>query len=227
MVSKSYNGMAWVYELLGQLYSGGNIYAAKASQIREMRPGDAVLYVGVGPGEDAVLAGKLGAKVTCIDIAPKMLQKVEGRFCAAGTEVELVCGDVLDYKPVPQYDVVVVNFFLNVFAEAPMRRMLTHLATLVKPAGKLLISDFAAPRGNGPARAMQACYWGVTNLFYYLLGLCAWHPIYDYPNYFAAAGLELRGIENFPVGPYGPQGFCAITAVRRCLCGPSIAQHPT
>jgi ubiquinone/menaquinone biosynthesis C-methylase UbiE len=63
-----------------EVYSGGQIYAAKASQLVPMRSGDRVLYAGVGPGEDAALAERLGAKVTCIDVAPKMLQKVESRF---------------------------------------------------------------------------------------------------------------------------------------------------
>jgi len=214
MGSVSYNGIAWIYESLGQLYSGGQIYAAKASQLPQMRPGDAILYAGVGPGEDAVLAGQRGAIVTCIDVAPKMLQKVESRFRAAGIQPGIICGNVLDHKLTGHYDIVVANFFLNVFTENAMAAILEHLASLVKSDGKLLIADFIAPSGNRLARAGQAFYWGVTNLFYYLLRLCAWHPIYDYPRYFAAAGLQFQKIDRFPVSRFGPQGFCAITAVR-------------
>src|SRR5262249_48773217 len=163
-----------------------------------------VLYVGVGPGEDAVLAGILGAKVTCIDIGPQMLKQVKSRFDAADVPVDLICDNVLNHKLTGHYDVVVVNFFLNIFYEGPMQAMLTHIATLVKPGGKLLISDFAAPRGGWLSRTVQAWYWGVTNLFYYVMGLCAWHAIYDYPRYFAAAGLELLSIRQFPVGRFGP-----------------------
>ena len=216
MGAASYNGIAWIYESLGELYSGGQIFAAKNSQLAQMRPGDAVLYAGVGPGEDAVLAGQLGAKVTCIDVAPKMLQKVESRFRTAGIQARMICSDVLDHRLIEHYDLVVVNFFLNVFAEDAMSGMLTHLASLVKPGGKLLIADFIAPSGNRMARAGQALYWGITNLFYYLMRLCAWHPVYDYPRYFTAAGLEFQEIKQFRVGRFGPQGFCAITAVR-CL----------
>ena len=97
-----------------------------------MRPGDIVLYAGVGPGEDAVLAGQFGANVTCIDVAPKMLQKVESRFRAAGIPARMICGNVLDHKLTGHYDIVVANFFLNVFAEDSMRAMLTHLASLGK-----------------------------------------------------------------------------------------------
>jgi demethylphylloquinol methyltransferase len=212
----SYNGIAWIYESLGELYSGGQIFAAKASQLAQICPGDNVLYAGVGPGEEAVLAGKLGANVTCIDVAPKMLQKVEARFRSAGIPAQMICGNVLEHKSTGCYDVVVANFFLNVFAEDEMRTILAHLASLVKPNGKLLIADFIAPSGNQLARVTQALYWGVTNLFYYLLRLCAWHPIYNYPRYFTAVGLTFQKIERFRVGRFGPQGFCSITAVR-CL----------
>jgi ubiquinone/menaquinone biosynthesis C-methylase UbiE len=184
-----------------------------------MRPDDHVLYVGVGPGEDAVLAGQLGAKVTCIDIAPNMLRQVEQRFRTVGRPVHTICADVLSHPQTGEYDVVVVNFFLNVFAENAMATMLAHLASLVKPGGKLLISDFIAPRGGRISCAVQAWYWRVTNLFYFLLRLCAWHPIYDYPRYFPAAGLEFRNIQRFPLGRFGPEGFCAITAVRGASSG--------
>ena len=214
MAVTSYNGIAWIYESLGQLYSGGQIYAAKISQLAQICPGGAVLYAGVGPGEDAVQAGKLGANVTCIDVAPKMLQKVESRFRSAGIPARMICGNVLDHNLTGHYDVVVANFFLNVFSEHEMTAILAHLASLVKPGGKLLIADFSAPSGNHLARTSQALYWGVTNLFYYLLRLCAWHPIYDYPRYFTAAGLTFQQLERFQVSRIGPQGFCAIVAIR-------------
>jgi demethylphylloquinol methyltransferase len=213
---ESYNALAWIYEWLGQLYSGGRIYAAKASQMCQIRPGDSVLYAGVGPGEDAVLAGELGASVTCIDVAPKMLAKVQSRFEDAGCRARYLCGDVLAHHLTGHYDVVVANFFLNVFAEARMQTILNHLATLVKPGGKLLIADFSAPRGGRLARWAQAVYWGVTNAFYYVMGLCAWHSIYDYPKFFQAAGLDPEATELFPLGRSGLVGFCAITARRPC-----------
>src|SRR6516164_3906539 len=127
MSIKSYNRIAAIYELLGQIYSGGKIYAAKASQVQQMRRGDAVLYVGVGPGEDAVLAAEHAAEVTCIDVAPGMLRQVESRFQAAGLKAILICEDVLNHNRIGHYDVVVVNFFLNVFAEPSMKAMLAHL----------------------------------------------------------------------------------------------------
>jgi 2-polyprenyl-3-methyl-5-hydroxy-6-metoxy-1,4-benzoquinol methylase len=180
-----------------------------------MLAGDKVLYVGVGPGEDAVLAARHGAQVTCIDLSAQMLTQAEGRMRSQGCTAEFLQQDVLEHDRHNHYDVVVVNFFLNVFSESQMRDMLACLVKLVRPTGKLLISDFATPRGNPLARSLQAVYWGITDLFYYLLGLCAWHPIYDYASYFPAVGLELRGEKRFRPYGIGPGGFAALTAVRQ------------
>ena len=214
MTEKNYDLVARVYDTLGLIYSGGQIHAAKNSQLAEMRAGDKVLYVGVGPGEDAVLAARKGAQVTCLDLSAQMLRQAEGRMRRHGCQAEFLQTDVLLHDRLDHYDVVVVNFFLNVFTRQQMRDMLAYLVTLVRPTGKLLISDFATPQGHPLARAMQAAYWGVTDLFYYLLGLCAWHPIYDYASYFPEVGLELREEKRFSPFKVGLGGFTALTAVR-------------
>ncbi|MBI3839904.1 MAG: methyltransferase domain-containing protein [Planctomycetia bacterium] len=219
MARVNYNRVAPVYEALGYIYSGRQIYDAKASQIAEIEPQDRVLYVGVGPGEDAVLAARQGARVTCIDISTAMLCQAEARMTREGLTAEFLQCDLVDHDRREFYDVVIVNFFLNVFCEEDMRRMLCHLATLAKAGGKVLISDFMPPEGNLLARAAQATYWGVTNLFYFLLGLSAWHPVYDYTAYFDAAGLALLNVRRFRPLKVAPVGFWAVTAMRSAAPG--------
>jgi ubiquinone/menaquinone biosynthesis C-methylase UbiE len=214
MASLNYNRVAPVYEALGYIYSGRQIYDAKASQISEIEPQDRVLYAGIGPGEDALLAARQGAQVTGVDVSTAMLCQAEARMTRAGLRAEFLHGNLLDHDRREYYDVVIVNFFLNVFAEEDMRRMLCHLATLVKVGGKVLISDFMPPEGNACTRAAQTTYWGVTNLFYFALRLSAWHPVYDYTIYFAEAGLALQNVRRFRPLKVSPVGFWAVTATR-------------
>ncbi len=165
MADKNYDLVARVYDTLGLIYSGGQIHAAKNSQLGEMQAGDRVLYVGVGPGEDAVLAAQRGARVTCLDLSAQMLLQAKARMQRHGCDAEFLQADVLQHDRQNYYDVVVVNFFLNVFSEGQMRDMLAYLVTLVRPAGKLLISDFATPQGNSlgaacrrPTGALPTCF---------------------------------------------------------------------
>src|SRR5476651_1185697 len=88
MASLNYNRVAPVYEALGYIYSGRQIYDAKASQISEIEPQDRVLYAGVGPGEDALLAARHGAQVTGVDVSTAMLCQAEARMTRAGLSAE-------------------------------------------------------------------------------------------------------------------------------------------
>ena len=146
---KSYDRLARLYDAAAHLYSGGQIRALKASQIGELQAGQRILYAGVGDGEDAVLAANRRVTLTLLDLSPLMLERAAGKFQAADAEgcLEIICSDVLKHERPGHYDIVVANFFLNVFKEPMMEAVLAHLATMLKPGGKLLIGDFSYPRG--------------------------------------------------------------------------------
>jgi len=58
--ARSYESVAWCYEEIARLYSLGRIPETRAYEVEQMRAGDAALYVGVGCGEDALLAARCG-----------------------------------------------------------------------------------------------------------------------------------------------------------------------
>ena len=175
-----------------------------------LSPGESVLYVGVGTGDNALAAARAGARVTCIDLSPAMLKRAEARFTRAGLTGDFICADALEHHPVEGYDAVALNFFLNFFSEGSMQRALARLAGLVKPGGKLMIADYAYPRGNWLVRLPQVIYWRITNVFFWAVslgGFGALHPIYDYVSYFPALGLETESIEYFRPLRVGPVGL--------------------
>jgi demethylphylloquinol methyltransferase len=193
----NYNGAAPFYELLASLYSMGLMNRTKLSQITEVSRNDKVLFAGVGPGKDAVLAGKKGAAITCIDLASDMLDLCKQKFLREGLAAEFICGDVMRHNRLAHYDVTIANFFLNIFPESIMLEVLHHLSSLLKPGGKLLIADFAPIQGNPLARCFQTLNYRIANIFYWLLRMAPLHPIYDYPTYFERANLSLLSVTNF------------------------------
>jgi ubiquinone/menaquinone biosynthesis C-methylase UbiE len=199
---------------LARLYSLGKIEAAKEAQLSFMNPGDRVLYVGVGAGEDAVQAARRGVRLTCIDLSEGMLRRARSKVEAEGLSAEFVRGDVFEHDRPGHYDVVAANFFLNCFERGPMRRMLRHLSGLVRPGGRLLIADVAVPSGNVVQRTIHRAYNGVGIALYWAMGLVPLHPIYDYRRYFDEAGLRCRSVLDFRVIPFGPVSFQAIEAER-------------
>ena len=209
---KSYDRVGRLYDAAAHLYSGGKIRAPRAAQIGALQPGQKILYAGVGDGEDAVLATNRQVSLTLLDLSQGMLDRAKSKFQAVDAEgsLELICSDVLKHQRPGHYDVVVANFFLNVFTEP----VLAHLATLLKPGGKLLIGDFSYPRGRLATRAMQCGYYYISMFSFWLLGGTPLHPIYDYPQYFSAANLHTESVELFRVSALFPVSFETITAIR-------------
>src|SRR5215510_11788534 len=210
---KAYDRLSSLYDALSHLYSGGKIRALKAAQSAEMRPGDKILYAGVGTGEEAALMARSDVKVTILDISPLMLELAVERFQAAGVQgVENICCDVRDHGRNAFYDVVVSNFFLNIFSESTMKEMMGHLAMMTKRGGKMLIGDYSFPHGYWPQRALQRMYYFVSMFSVWLFGGTTLHPIYDYPRYFHAANLRTISVKRFRVNPFWPASVETITA---------------
>ncbi len=213
---KSYDRLAWLYDAAAHAYSGGQIYALKAAQIGELEPGHRILYAGVGAGEDAVLAAEHDLKLTVLDASQLMLERAAIKFRAAGVQdsIEIICADVLKHERPAYYDVVVANFFLNIFSEPAMKVVLAHLVTLIKPGGKLLIGDFSYPRERSITGTIQRSYYYLSMFTFWLFGGTPLHPIYDYPQYFEAVDLRISSVRSFRVNAIFAPSFATITAVK-------------
>jgi hypothetical protein len=95
-----------------------------------------------------------------------------------------------------------------------MQQVLTHLVTQLKPGGKLIIGDFAFPRGSFLKRIIQRGYFSLSTFSFWLAGGSSLHPIYDYPRYFSALNLRTLAKKNFQVAALFPASFETITAVK-------------
>jgi demethylmenaquinone methyltransferase/2-methoxy-6-polyprenyl-1,4-benzoquinol methylase len=122
-----------------------------------------------------------------------MIAKATKRITAAGLggQVECICGNILEHDRPGYYDVVCANFFLNVFAEPVMREMMQYLATLLRPAGTLMIADLAPVEGPAWKRMARRIYFGVAVTTFRVLTGSAIHPIYDYRVHLNRANLSL------------------------------------
>ncbi len=212
--SRSYESVAWFYELLAHVFSLGLIRTAKASQIPKLAKGERILYVGAGSGEDAVLAAKWGAKVTCVDLSPSMLSRIRKRFAKEGLDAKFVCCDVMEFVPDAPYDTVAANFFLNIFPEPVMLRVLRHLTQCVKPGGRILIADFATS-GGAIATGISKLYYLIALVFFWTLRLMPLHPIYDYKRYLKEMNMDVADIQDFYLLGIGPCVYRGLIAVRR------------
>jgi len=190
-----------VYDILGELYSLGAIRRTKLAGTQYFFRDSRVLFAGVGTGTDSVVAVAAGSMVTAIDISKDMLERcrtqVEAIQLASNrAPLRCICQDIMTHRE--EYDVVVANYFLNVFPQATSRAVLEHLCTLVRPGGVLLIGDFAS--STDPILSpVQAIYGGIPALSFWFLAGNAVHTPYDYAAWLPS---DMCLVSRLPEGPF-------------------------
>lgn len=208
------------YDLVAKRYTALNyndqrslIFRAKRVQLNEIVTGNSVLFAGSGPGEDALCAAEKGAQVTCIDVSQRMLALCEQKFTEHELKGFFIHENVMAHTG--RYDVVVANFFLNVFDRRTAQAVLTHLAGLLAPQGVLMISDVSPLTGNLLHRAIVYFGYLCVALPAAMVGLTALHVPYEYAHFFDAAGLMPKWEQSFRNLETGPALFKTWAAVKR------------
>ena len=154
----------------------------------------------MGHGIEAIAAARKGVNVTAVDISKTMLKYMQKKIEKAklNKPIRIINNDILQVKYEPEFDMVIANYFLNVFPREKMLQILTHLTTFVKPGGYMVIGDFKLPYDGGLFyKAFQNIYWYWAAILYWLTADNAVHPIYDYPNLLKSLGFEIDEIKCF------------------------------
>jgi len=201
IMQDKYKYIGPIYDFLSNLYSGKNIQHCKNAMLdhEHLKPGDRVLIAGVGHGRDALQAARVGADVTVVDLSETMLRKFQELLESEAPEltVRTLHCDIMELEEYEHYDMVVANFFLNVFDEHTMPDVLRHLIQLGKPQAKVVVGDFIYPTGNIFARTFKKAYWYVAVFIFWLFTKNAFHQVYNYPEHMERLGLEVRDKKRF------------------------------
>jgi demethylmenaquinone methyltransferase/2-methoxy-6-polyprenyl-1,4-benzoquinol methylase len=189
------------YDFLSNLYSGKNIHRCKTDMlyVETVKPGDRILFAGVGHGRDAIRAAELGAAVTVVYLSETMLRKFSyaQQQEAPQLTIHRIHSDIMKVEDFDHYDMVVANFFLNVFDEDVMVRVLEHLIRLGKPEARIVVGDFCYPTGNIFARMFKKLYWYMAVFTFWLMANNAFHKIYNYPEHMQRLGLDVTEKKHF------------------------------
>lgn len=111
--------------------------------------GSRVVDVAAGPGTLSLLAARMGARVTAVDFAPRMIAALRERAAAEGLEVEALVGDGTAMAlPDRAFDAGFSMFGLMFFPDRP--KGFRELHRVLVPGGRAAVSSWV-PLERSPA----------------------------------------------------------------------------
>jgi SAM-dependent methyltransferase len=149
--------------------------------IASLRAGEVVVDLGSGGGLDVFLASKLigrNGKAIGIDMTPEMIERARANAQAGGYENVEFHLATIDHLPLPDasVDCVISNCAINLAPDKPA--VFREIARILKPGGRLAVSDIALKRDLPPAiaeslAAYVGCIAGAIRIDGYRQGLLA------------------------------------------------------
>ncbi|MGA7318256.1 MAG: arsenite methyltransferase [Silvibacterium sp.] len=132
--------------------------------IASLRPGEVVVDLGSGGGLDVFLASKLirpNGRAIGIDMTPEMIERARENAQKGGYDNVEFHLATIDHLPLPDasIDCVISNCVINLAPDKPA--VFREIARVLKPGGRVAISDIALKKQLPPAIAQSmAAYVG-------------------------------------------------------------------
>lgn len=145
-LSANFNGIAPFYDMLARMVFGKSIKKSQLAYLNHVPTQANVLIIGGGTGwivNELLLRAKPG-KIDYVEQSKKMLNSAKQRLTKREytTQINFIHGNESAIPENEQYDVIITNFFLDIFTYAHLKIIVDTLYQHLKPGGGWIVTDF-------------------------------------------------------------------------------------
>jgi ubiquinone/menaquinone biosynthesis C-methylase UbiE len=200
-----YDSIARFYDQLAKLAFGDQIIDSQVRFLRSIPDDSSVLILGGGTGWIAkeLLKIKPGCSITFIDASAKMISLAKAKNYSLWANIAFVHGTEDDI-PAGHYDVVITNFFLDLFSPKELDLVLKKIKARLVLKAIWLVTDFQKPK----------TFWQkiVLAFMYLFFGLVTRLKNHRLPNLFD--GIKRMGFSEIETAEFA-SGFIKTTVFKR------------
>lgn len=140
--NKGFDLLAPVYDALARLIFGRSIRTSQTHFLDKAPANAKVLILGGGTGWllEELLKQNALCEVWYIEVSSKMIEKTRAR--ALNGRVHFIQGTEEDIPPHITFDVIITNFYLDLFSEDTLRGVIQRLTKQSTSATRWIITDF-------------------------------------------------------------------------------------
>ncbi len=170
----SFNSIANLYDLLGTICFAGNLYKSQVALIPFLpKKVDSVLVLGGGTGKflEFLLTEISISHVMNVDLSSSMIHLAKQRVYPKKTHINHQIGGIYDLKRRHLFDLVVCNYYFDLFDSLELFSVLKELDLHLKPGGLLFYTDFYIPAEGKGSKLAPLVLWALYKTFNQLTGL--------------------------------------------------------
>lgn len=193
------------YDLGIRLLTLGAVDRAYDRLAGHFEAGQRILDIGCGTGALTLRAARRGATVKGIDINPEMLEIAQSRAREAGLEDRIEFREMgvaeLDGEPPESFDIVMSGLCFSELGEGELDFGLAQAKRILKPTGRLIVSDEVKPSGRIRRVVLSVIRAPVVILTYFISGQTT-HALENLPDRVKKEGFMLEAVRWSAMGSF-------------------------
>jgi ubiquinone/menaquinone biosynthesis C-methylase UbiE len=172
-----FNFIAPFYEFLLRIIFGNVLRNMELRLINTIPNGKHILIIGEGNGEflKKFLQQNQPVSITVVDLSDKMCKISQNKIESlnlVNLKPEYIISDIREFRSENNFDVLITNFFLDLFDSDDLKHVMSSCDSLLKSEGIWYITDFYDRSGTGlPSMIRKVIMIPIYTFFRLLTGI--------------------------------------------------------